>query len=85
MKIIKNIGSLIGIVPKGVARKEGPAMSEVESIDNAFLTIKDGLIADFGPSGLCPHPSPGDEEWFCRCSVTLTPTSAMPVPGIRNS
>lgn len=61
MKIIKNIGSLIGIVPKGVARKEGPAMSEVESIDNAFLTIKDGLIADFGPSGLCPHPSPGDE------------------------
>ena len=61
MKIIKNIGSLIGIVPKGVSRKEGPAMSEVESIDNAFLTIEDGLIADFGPSGLCPHPSPGDE------------------------
>ena len=61
MKIIKNIGELIGIVPEGVRRKEGDAMSEVVSIKDAFLSFDNGLIQDFGPAGQCPDTSSGDE------------------------
>ena len=48
--LIKNIGELIGIVPQGVTRKCGEAMSEVESLHNAWLLIRDGRIAAFGCS-----------------------------------
>ena len=61
MKIIKNIGELIGIVPEGVRRKEGDAMSEVLSIKDAFLSFDNGLIQEFGPAGQCPDASSGDE------------------------
>ena len=48
MKLIKNIGCLAGIVPEGVIRKCGDEMSQVETLENAWLLIKDGRIADFG-------------------------------------
>ncbi len=48
MKLIKNIGCLAGIVPDGVLRKCGDEMSHVETLENAWLLIKDGRIADFG-------------------------------------
>lgn len=49
MKIcIKNIGQLVGIVPEGVLRKQGAEMNETGIIENAWLTIEDGRIADFG-------------------------------------
>ena len=48
MKLIKNIGCLAGIVPEGVLRKCGDEMSHVETLENAWLLIKDGRIADFG-------------------------------------
>ena len=48
MKLIKNIGCLAGIVPEGVLRKCGDEMSQVETLENAWLLIKDGRIADFG-------------------------------------
>lgn len=52
--IIKNIGELAGIVPKGVARKLGQEMSEVASLKDAFLEVKDGKISSFGEMSSCP-------------------------------
>jgi len=61
MKIIKNIGELAGIVPEGILRKQGAEMSEVVSIKDAWLSIEDGLIKDFGQRDDCPETIPGDE------------------------
>ena len=61
MKIITGIKELVGIVPQGVLRKQGPEMDELSSIKDAFLTVEDGLIKDFGPKQDCPAAKPGDE------------------------
>ena len=61
MKIITGIGKLIGIVPEGVSCKRGSAMNEVSSIKNAFLTVEDGLIKDFGEMDRCPSAGKDDE------------------------
>ena len=56
MAIILNIGELVGIVPKGVLRKQGAEMSETGTLRNAWLRIApDGTIADFGSSGTDCH------------------------------
>ncbi|MBO4570640.1 MAG: imidazolonepropionase [Bacteroidales bacterium] len=46
--LFKNISTLTGIVPEGVLRKEGRAMDEVGTVENAWLLVEDGLIAAFG-------------------------------------
>ena len=61
MRIIKNIGQLVGIVPKGVSRKVGHQMDEVRSIPDAFLTIEGDTIKDFGHSSEYPVASSSDE------------------------
>lgn len=58
--LIKNIGTLAGILPAGVLRLEGEQMNDVASITNAFLLIEDGLISAFGHMEDCPGDSPGD-------------------------
>ena len=52
--LIYNIGILAGIVPKGVLRKEGPAQNETGILENAWLRIEDGLIADYGLMPVIP-------------------------------
>ena len=47
-KRFTHIGTLAGIVPTGVLRKEGAAMDEVGTIRDAWLVVEDGRIADFG-------------------------------------
>lgn len=47
--LIKSIGQIAGIVKEGVLRKEGAAMSETGTLDNAWLLIDNERIADFGP------------------------------------
>ena len=47
-KVIYNIGKLMGILPADVRMLAGEAMGHVECIDNAYLVIEDGIIADFG-------------------------------------
>lgn len=47
--LIKNIGQIAGIVEEGVLRKEGAAMSETGTLDNAWLLIDNERIANFGP------------------------------------
>ena len=47
--IIYNIGTLAGILPAGKTMLKGSEMNHVECIENAYLTIEDGIITDFGP------------------------------------
>lgn len=49
--IIRNIGTLAGILPEDVRLLEGGSMNYVSCIDNAYLVIEDGKIAGFGSSG----------------------------------
>lgn len=52
--LIKNIGQIAGIVGEGILRKEGAAMSETGTLDNAWLLIDNERIADFGPMDALP-------------------------------
>lgn len=47
--VIYNIRKLVGILPEGVLKLEGAQMNDVECLNNAYLVIEDGIIADFGP------------------------------------
>ena len=60
MTLIKNIGELVGIVPKGVLRKQGAEMAETGVLKDAWLAIEDGQIAGFGKmADLVGHDAPG--------------------------
>jgi len=48
--LITNIGKLVGIETNGLLFKAGAGMSELTSIDNAYLWIEDGKIKAFGPA-----------------------------------
>ncbi len=52
--LIKNIGQLLGLLPAGVDRLRGEAMSRVESLADAWLLADGERIADFGPMSSCP-------------------------------
>lgn len=52
--LIKNIGQIAEIVEEGILRKEGAAMSETGTLDNAWLLIDNERIADFGPMDALP-------------------------------
>lgn len=71
MIIIKNIRKLIGIAPSETLRKVGSEMNDVQSINDAFLTIDDGIIKDFGESSRCPLPSGEDEIIDARCGMVM--------------
>lgn len=53
--LIKNIKSLLQVREPGVDKVAGAAMAEIPSVENAFLLIEDGKIADFGTMANCPH------------------------------
>ena len=71
MKLIKDIGELIGIVPQGVHQKRGAEMNELVTIKDAYLSVKDGLIDSFGPSSGCPLPEAGDEVIDARGGILM--------------
>ena len=48
--LIKNIQSLVGVEDRPKKKLSGREMSSLNSIDNAFLLIEDGLIKEFGKS-----------------------------------
>lgn len=52
--LIVNIGELVGIVPAGVLRKQGPEMSETGILRNAWLRVADGRIEGFGTGPATP-------------------------------
>lgn len=57
--LIKNIGSLTGILPKDKLRLQGEEMGRVESIPNAWLSIEDGIITGYGS---CDSSIPGEYD-----------------------
>jgi imidazolonepropionase len=69
-RLFNNIGTLAGIVPAGVVRKEGAAMDEVGMIDNAWLLAEDGRIAGFG-GGDEAAPGGADEVVDCEGGLLM--------------
>ena len=69
-RLFRNIGCLAGIVPAEVLRKEGAAMDEVGTIDNAWLLVEDGRIAGFG-GGDEAAPGGADEVVDCECGLLM--------------
>lgn len=55
--LIKNISRIVGITDKGTLRKQGPEMSEVGTLDNAWILIEGEKIKDFGTMENCPDVS----------------------------
>jgi len=53
--LIQNIAHLFGILPAGVERLQGKEMAHVETIDDAWLSIEEGRIIDFGPMSSMPE------------------------------
>ena len=52
--LIKNIKTLVGILPQGVLRLCGSEMTTLNTLDNAYLMVEDGLIKEFGKMEECP-------------------------------
>lgn len=52
--LIKNIKTLVGILPQGVLRLCGNEMNTLNTLDNAYLMVEDGLIKEFGKMDQCP-------------------------------
>jgi imidazolonepropionase len=52
--LIKNIKTLVGILPQGVLRLCGSEMNTLNTLDNAYLMVEDGLIKEFGNMEQCP-------------------------------
>ena len=52
--LIKNIKTLVGILPHGVLRLCGSDMNTLNTLDNAYLMLEDGLIKEFGKMEQCP-------------------------------
>ena len=50
-----NIATLGGVDRKGRLRLQGSEMAQFETLDNAYLLVKDGRIADFGPMEQMPN------------------------------
>ena len=55
--LIKNIKTLVGILPQGVLRLYGNEMNTLNTLDNAYLMVEDGLIKEFGKMEQCPDYS----------------------------
>lgn len=62
MKVICNIGRLVGILPEGILRKEGAGMATTGVLENAWLGIENGRIAGYGPMPTCPSCHSGQIE-----------------------
>jgi imidazolonepropionase len=57
--LIKNIQTLIGVYDEAPALLSGKAMSELPALQNAWLAMEDGLIADYGSMA----DWPGISDW----------------------
>jgi len=80
MKLIYNIGLLAGIQSEGVLRVEGAAQGTTGVLENAWLAIEDGRIADFGPMDSCPARHNGDDT-----PDALNARGGMVIPGFCDS
>ncbi|TAE88283.1 MAG: imidazolonepropionase [Bacteroidetes bacterium] len=61
--LIKHIKTLYGIIDDAtVVKKSGTEMAELTHINDAFLLLKNGRIADFGHSSTIEHLAPTADE-----------------------
>ena len=60
MTLITNIAEIVGIAPKGILRKQGAEMDELITLKDAWIAIRDGRIAAFGPMSTLPTPCATD-------------------------
>ncbi len=67
-RLFKNIGTLAGILPEGVLRKQGAEMDQVGTLENAWLLTAEGRIADFGQG-----PAPAADETVDCAGALLMP------------
>ena len=68
--LFKNIGTLAGVVPQGMLRKQGAEMDDAGLLAGAWLLADDGKIAQFGTGPFLPE---SDEEVDCKGGM-LMPT-----------
>ena len=71
--LVTNISSLLGILSPGTDRLCGHEMDRVESLDNAWLLINDGIISDYGTSDAMPDIDP-ETEHIDACGGFVMPT-----------
>lgn len=69
--ILKNIGQIVGIDESGRERIMGSEMKKLETIENAYVVMEDGLIADYGKMNELPEGR-YDEETDARGGI-VTP------------
>ena len=55
MLLIKNIKQLVQVRESGTDSIKGLGMAELPSIDNAWITVKHGIIEDYGTMDNCPE------------------------------
>ncbi|MBR9918576.1 imidazolonepropionase [bacterium] len=67
--LLVNISKLCGITEESVSPKVGADMAKVECIEDAFLLIEDGLIADFGPIDEAPEEA--DDYIDCKYRMVV--------------
>ena len=57
--LIKNIKTLVQVREAGILKVSGAEMKELPCIENAWLAVDNGLIADYGSM----DDFPGIEDW----------------------
>lgn len=67
--LVRDVNKLLGIMNKPYPFKKGKALSDLDSIDNAFILIEDGKIVSFGPMNKCPDNA--DEIISAKGSLVL--------------
>jgi imidazolonepropionase len=55
--LLKNIKQLIGITENSDTIKKGKAQGEVQTLENAYLIVRNNIIQSFGPMSECPELS----------------------------
>jgi len=53
--LLTNIGQLNGILDPGIRCLKGKDMNVVNGLENAFILVENGIIADFGSMENCPE------------------------------
>lgn len=70
--ILKNIGHLYRVAVRGELRKCGVAMQDAEALENAYVAVKDGLIAAVGTmEGYDAAWEDGAEVVDCEARIVL--------------
>jgi imidazolonepropionase len=55
--LISNIKTVVGVMTEPYSLKKGKAQSIVDTLDDAYILIENGLIKDYGPMQNVPQPT----------------------------